>query len=273
EEPLRGRLLLARKRLEQDRLRLGEEAAAHEPLEHAGGDEHGQGRRQAAQDRGGGEAHQREQEVLLLAEAHAEPRAAGQDDDFRPRVAPPPPRPRVGRRPRLGRHVGERDVHDAGVDDLEERAQGHRRGHEPLVDARLGSEGGDRRRHDRVSTVTSTLMPGRRTMPGGRSRRRTRTGSRCTTLVKFPLALSGGSSVKREPVAPEKLSTSPRSSTPGNASASTRTFCPGRMRAIWVSLKFAVTQRPGGTSCTIVWPVATDWPTAIVRLDTTPSAG
>jgi hypothetical protein len=33
------------------------------------------------------------------------------------------------------------------------------------------------------------------------------TGTRCTTFVKFPVALSGGSSEKRDPVAPLMLCT------------------------------------------------------------------
>ena len=54
----------------------------------------------------------------------------------------------------------------------------------------------------RVRIVTSTDMPG----PQRMRRRRAavtaiRTGTRCTTLVKLPVALSGGSSAKRAPVA------------------------------------------------------------------------
>ena len=41
-----------------------------------------------------------------------------------------------------------------------------------------------------------------------------RTGTRSTTFTKFPEALSGGSSAKRAPVPPERLSTTPWSVCP-----------------------------------------------------------
>jgi hypothetical protein len=50
-----------------------------------------------------------------------------------------------------------------------------------------------------------------------------RTGIRCTTLVKFPVALSGGNSAKVDPLAGERRSTRPRSTTPENVSTVTST--------------------------------------------------
>ena len=64
-------------------------------------------------------------------------------------------------------------------------------------------------------------MPGRSATPAGDVRERMRTGTRCTTLVKLPVALSGGSSVKRAPVAAgEALDLAVRASTPEKASTS-----------------------------------------------------
>ena len=101
-----------------------------------------------------------------------------------------------------------------------------------------------------------------------------RTGTRCTTLVKLPLALSGGSRLKRAPVAAEKLSTSPCRVTPEKASTTTCTGWPLRMFWSCVSLKLPVihTSRVG-TSCTTPCPGATIWPTPMVFLETTPSCG
>src|SRR3989442_1370352 len=52
--------------------------------------------------------------------------------------------------------------------------------------------------------VTTTLSPGRNGCAGSTLSGRTRTGTRCTTLVKFPVALSGGSSENRAPVAGDR---------------------------------------------------------------------
>ena len=67
------------------------------------------------------------------------------------------------------------------------------------------------------------------------------TGMRWTTFTKLPTAFSGGSRLMREPVLPAMESTRPLRVAPF-MSTLTSTSWPGRMRAIWVSLKFAVTQ-------------------------------
>src|SRR2546426_5600128 len=76
--------------------------------------------------------------------------------------------------------------------------------------------------------VTFTLIPGRNGWAGSTLTGRMRTGTRCTTLVKFPVALSGGSSENRAPVAGEMLSTWPRKCAPGYASTVKSTGSPGR---------------------------------------------
>src|ERR1051325_936965 len=72
-----------------------------------------------------------------------------------------------------------------------------------------------------VTTVALTLMPGRSGCAASNGpSTRMRTGIRCTTFVKFPVALSGGSSEKRAPVAGLRLSTWPVNFRPGYASRS-----------------------------------------------------
>jgi len=70
------------------------------------------------------------------------------------------------------------------------------------------------------------------------------TGTRCTTFVKLPVALSGGRSENREPVAPLMLWTCPVISHPEYASTAICTDCPTFIFETWVSLKFAVTHVP-----------------------------
>ena len=68
----------------------------------------------------------------------------------------------------------------------------------------------------RVSMVTVVDMPirsGRLSGKGGN--RVTFTGMRCTTLTQLPVAFSGGSSEKAEPVPAMMESTRPLNSTPG----------------------------------------------------------
>ena len=71
--------------------------------------------------------------------------------------------------------------------------------------------------HARLSGRPPTGVHGRRTDMPGRSRcsgswlpsSTIFTGTRCTTLTKLPLAFSGGSRLKRDPVAAAMLSTLP----------------------------------------------------------------
>ena len=71
----------------------------------------------------------------------------------------------------------------------------------------------------RGSIETTTDMPGRSTCFAVDSRSSMmRTGTRCTILVKLPVALSGGSSVKTEPVPPAMPLTVPWKTWPGSAS-------------------------------------------------------
>src|SRR2546427_793308 len=57
------------------------------------------------------------------------------------------------------------------------------------------------------------------------------TGTRCTTFTQLPVAFSGGSSEKREPVPALIESTLPSKTTPGNVSTRTAAFGPGRRAA------------------------------------------
>src|SRR5919204_391688 len=67
-----------------------------------------------------------------------------------------------------------------------------------------------------VAISTSTDMPGRsRWLVSLGCSTAIFTGTRWTTLVKFPVALSGGSSAKRAPVAGLRLSTRPENLRPG----------------------------------------------------------
>ena len=96
---------------------------------------------------------------------------------------------------------------------------------------------------DRFSaTVTRAERPGRRRATSGwPGSRRRRTGTRWTILVKLPTPGSKGSSANSDPVPGAKLSTWAFRVTPGRASIFTFAACPCSMRAVWVSLKFAVT--------------------------------
>ena len=127
------------------------------------------------------ETDEREDEVLLLAEPIAEPRRERKDDDVGDPVARNDPAHLRERRAERRLDVTQRDVHDARVDDLEERPEGDRDRDEPLV-ARLGRavlQRGERERTSdmasssqlRVLTLTSALMPGRSSAPGGRPSR------------------------------------------------------------------------------------------------------
>jgi len=57
--------------------------------------------------------------------------------------------------------------------------------------------------------VASTFMPGRRILLSGTESSTIFTGIRCTTFTKFPVAFSGGSKLRRLPVAPAIESTLP----------------------------------------------------------------
>src|SRR5450759_6546 len=116
----------------------------------------------------------------------------------------------------------------------EERRQGRRRG---------SLKGYATRLRYFVNMVASTFMPGRSTRPLAWSIR-ILTGMRCTTLTKLPVAFSGGSRLKRLPVAPEMESTWPETERP-YMSTLISARCPGCTVANCVSLKLAVTH----TSC------------------------
>jgi glucose/arabinose dehydrogenase len=83
------------------------------------------------------------------------------------------PRDLVDRGAEVPHHVGDGDVHDGRVDELQHRRQCHCDGDEvlvlvPVVGVR---DGGDRdRRHYRVRTCASTDMPGRRGRPSPQPR-------------------------------------------------------------------------------------------------------
>ena len=71
----------------------------------------------------------------------------------------------------------------------------------------------------RGSIETTTDMPGRSTcLPADSGEIAMRTGTRWTILVKLPVALSGGSRVKTEPVPPAMPLTVPSKTWPGRAS-------------------------------------------------------
>ncbi len=94
------------------------------------------------------------------------------------------------------------------------------------------------------------------------------------TFVKLPVAFSGGSRLKTEPVAGARLSTVPSKERPGNRVDRELEVWPGRISASWVSLKLASTWTPRAA------PVrrgagrrATHEPSSTARLPTMPSAG
>ena len=66
-----------------------------------------------------------------------------------------------------------------------------------------------------------------------------RTGRRWTTFVKLLDVLCGAMGEKLALLAAPKLSTVPENFLPGKVSTAMRTFCPARMLASWVSLKYA----------------------------------
>src|SRR5262249_22648865 len=92
-----------------------------------------------------------------------------------------------------------------------------------------------------VSMLGSTDMPGRSRPLSSESSSAILTGMRWTILVKLPVALSGGSSANSRPLAGDRLSTCPVSSTPGKVSTAILTGWPSRTWVSWVSLKFATT--------------------------------
>ena len=81
------RLFAARKESRINPLRLGQQAAAGETLQDAREDEERQVGREAAQHGGHGETDERKQQVVLFAEAIAEPRGQRDDHDVGARVA------------------------------------------------------------------------------------------------------------------------------------------------------------------------------------------
>src|SRR5262249_26806824 len=142
----------------------------------------------------------------LAPEGGPEPAGKRQDHDERDQVGRRDPG-RLGHRdPEAGLDMRECHVDNGDVDRPHKRAEGDRRGDEPLVGRRVG-----RRTwacpwgvHQRisvpptwvatprpvVSTVASTERPTWRL--SGASSSVIRTGSRCTTFVKLPVAFCGG---------------------------------------------------------------------------------
>src|ERR1035437_8762761 len=92
--------------------------------------------------------------------------------------------------------------------------------------------------------VASTFIPGRNTRPLVWSIR-IFTGMRCTTLTKLPVAFSGGSRLKRLPVAPEMESTWPETERP-YMSTWIPARCPGRTAANCEAVKWAAPHRFAG---------------------------
>src|SRR3989442_880363 len=128
----------------------------------------------------------------------------------------------------------------------------------------------------RTRIVTMTDIPARSVcgLPNSRASRRIFTGTRWTTLTQFPVAFSGGSSEKRAPVPAESELTLPVKARSGTPSTQTSARMPGRIRATWVSLKFASTQTSwSGTIARSGWPIWTTCPTSTERFETTPSIG
>src|SRR2546427_7866867 len=163
----------------------------------------------------------------------------------------------VERRPKVSHHVGNRHVHDAGVEQLQHRRERQRDRDDVAVPVRVGVGaesgygqcGGGHGIAYFVVMVTFTLIPGRSGCAASFfPSSRIRTGIRCTTLVKFPVALSGGSSENFAPVAGERLSTCPLKCRPGYASTVKSARSPGLTSAVCVSFRFAVTHTsPNGT--------------------------
>src|SRR5262249_49495568 len=171
-------------------------------------------------------------------------------------------------------------VDDAGVEDLQHRSHRHRDGDDPAVRVRRVQRA--RRVHHTggghgyfVTTVAVTLMPGRSGCAASAAPSTAmRTGMRCTTFVKLPVALSGGSSEKRAPVAGLRLSTWPMNLRPGYASTWISARSPGVTSRISVSFMFATTHTSfSGTTSRSACPACTYWPTSTVLRLTTPSLG
>src|SRR6185436_625160 len=256
---------------------LGErlQRAAGEPLHDAEDHERAQGGSEAAQEGGHREPGDRDEEEPLAAEVVREPAREGQHDRVGHEVRREGPGGLVDGGGEAARDVGQRHVDHRRVEDLHERREHHRRRDDPRVD---DGHGGALRR-DRpcahfVRTVGTTDMPGRRRWSGSWPLSNVIfTGTRCTTFTKLPVAFSGGSRLKRAPVAAAMLSTLPRYCRP-KASTFTVARWPGRIAASCVSLKLAVTHRSStGTTAASVCPGCTTCPTLTPLRETTPRAG
>src|SRR4051812_27995723 len=266
-------VLFARVAREENALRRRNDGAAAEPLQRAKEHERRQVPSQAAERARGAEQEHRSREIAAVTEAPLQPAGHRNDDDVRHHVAGRHPADLIDGRAEARANVVERDVDDRDVDHRHQRGR-----HDDGRDAELRPRdliavhgASSLSAHCRVDTVTVALKPGRSSVPGCGSSR-TSTGTRCTTLVKLPDALSGGSSEKREPVPPARLSTWPVSFLPERESTVTVAGSPARIPAIWSSLKLATTQvsssattassgRSGEASC----------PTSTLRRDTTPA--
>ena len=126
-----------------------------------------------------------------------------------------------------------------------------------------------------MALVTSTDLPGRRGCAGAADcSTAIRTGTRWTTLVKLPVALSGGRSAKRAPVAGLRLSTLPWKVMSSYASTVNSTGSPTLTLSSCVSLRLAVTQMFfSGTTDIRFCPTCTWAPGSAVRLASIPSIG
>ncbi len=140
---------------EDDGLRLGEEAAAGESLEDAREDEHAEVRRHPAEDGGHGETNQGKDEVVLFAEADAQPGRERDDDDIGAGVAGGHP-PGLGeRRAEIAANVGQGHVRDHGVNHFQDRAQRGGERDDVFQQAAFQQAGGHGRKQAGVGPVKS----------------------------------------------------------------------------------------------------------------------
>src|SRR4029077_3242770 len=226
----------------------GDHGRAQEPLQRPEQDHALDVPGEAAEHAGEGEARGGDGEQPARREHPREPARQRDHHDLRDQIGGLHPADLVLGRGEAAADVLERGGGDLGVQPRHQHPHAHyHEGQQAAYPARGGGRAGHGALSgaDRVSTLTVVDRPGRSAWsiasPGSSSMR---TGTRCTILVKFPVAFSGGMTLKTAPVPGATLTTWPWKTWPGSASAVTVADCPDSIRASWSSLKLASTQSP-----------------------------
>ena len=138
-------LFFLREGVEQDALAGGLQAAAGEALQDARGDEHGQARGHAAEDRGERENGDGPEEIIAPPKPHSEPAGDRQHDGIRGQIAGNDPLAVTRRGRKAAGHVAQGHIGDRGIQDLHEGGDDHRERDNPRIENPCDSRRGGRR--------------------------------------------------------------------------------------------------------------------------------